>query len=118
MASLTTSVEVWAAIERTYTDQSRARAINVRLALATTVKGNMNAVEYVNKMRGYADEMASAGKTLDDEEIVSYILVGLDMEYKSFVTSVVSKIDTVFVAELTALLIVFEAHLELLQGGG
>uniref|UniRef100_A0A0E0DCG4 Retrotransposon gag domain-containing protein n=1 Tax=Oryza meridionalis TaxID=40149 RepID=A0A0E0DCG4_9ORYZ len=76
-----TSKEVWQALERMYASQSRARVINTRLALATTQKGNLSVAQYVNKMKGYADEMASAGRRLDDEELVSYILAGLDIEF-------------------------------------
>jgi hypothetical protein len=42
-------------------------------------KGNMTITEYVNKMRALGDEMSAAGKPLDYEEMVSYILAGLDM---------------------------------------
>jgi hypothetical protein len=37
--------------------------------------------EFVSKMKTLADEMASAGKKLDDEELSSYILAGLYFEY-------------------------------------
>jgi hypothetical protein len=36
--------------------------------------------EYVEKMRALADDMASSGKPLDDEDLASYILAGLDEE--------------------------------------
>jgi hypothetical protein len=31
-------------------------------------------------MRGYADEMAATGKPIDDDDVVSYILNGLDAD--------------------------------------
>lgn len=36
---------------------------------------------YFAYMRGFADELAAAGKPLQDGELISYILNGLDMEY-------------------------------------
>jgi hypothetical protein len=39
-------------------------------------------------MKTLADQMASAGKKLDDEELSSYILVGLDFEYNPIVSSI------------------------------
>jgi hypothetical protein len=42
---------------------------------------SMTIVEYVSKMKSLADDMASAGKKLDVEELSSYILDGLDSEY-------------------------------------
>jgi hypothetical protein len=48
------------------------------MALATTQKGTSPPAEYVAKMKTLADHVASASKKLDDEELCSYILVGLD----------------------------------------
>jgi hypothetical protein len=36
-------------------------------------------------MEGFAGEMAAARKRLDDEEVITYILVGLDFKYNPFV---------------------------------
>nr|AAK02020.2 Putative gag-pol polyprotein [Oryza sativa]AAP52036.1 retrotransposon protein, putative, Ty1-copia subclass [Oryza sativa Japonica Group] len=101
----------WVAQEQ----QSRARVINTRLALSNTKKGNRSVAEYVGKMKALADEMASAGKALDDEELVSYILAGLDFDYNSVVTTVTGRTDPISVNELYGLLVGFESRLELLQ---
>lgn len=62
-----------------FASQTRARSVNMRIALATTKKGAMFVAEYVGKVRALGDEMAAAGKPLDDEELVSYILTGLEL---------------------------------------
>nr|CAB3451813.1 unnamed protein product [Digitaria exilis] len=54
-----TSAEAWKAIGD----------INVLLALATTKKDNMTVAQYYGKMKGLADEMAAAGKPLDDDDL-------------------------------------------------
>jgi hypothetical protein len=41
------------------------------MVLATTQKGSSMAAEYVSKMKSLTDDMASAGKKLDDEELIS-----------------------------------------------
>ncbi|WVZ98567.1 hypothetical protein U9M48_043995 [Paspalum notatum var. saurae] len=46
----------------------------------------MSITEYVGKMKSFADEMACAGKPLEDEELVQYILAGLDMDYNPIVS--------------------------------
>lgn len=78
-----------------YAAQTRARSINVRLALATTQKGTMSISEYVGKMKAPGDEMTAAGKPLDDEEMVAYILNGLDAEYNSVYTALVTKSEAI-----------------------
>jgi hypothetical protein len=51
------------------------------MALASAQKGTCTIAEFFSKIKSLADDMASAGKKLEDEEIASYILAGLDMEY-------------------------------------
>jgi hypothetical protein len=90
----------WQTIELAYGSQTRVRAVNTHLALVTTHKGNMSVTEYVTKIRALGDEMASAGKSLDDEELVSCILAGLDAEYNSVVSTVVARVEPITVSEL------------------
>jgi hypothetical protein len=58
--------------------QSHAWTIQLRTRLATTRKGDQTTVVYYNKMKIFADEMAVVGKPLEDEDFISYVLVGLD----------------------------------------
>lgn len=78
----------------------------------------MTVAVYFSKMRGYADEMAVAGKKLDDDDIISYILAGLDYEYNSFVENVSNKSEPVNLSDLYAQLLSFEARIEAQKEGG
>jgi hypothetical protein len=48
-------------------------------------KGDQSTAVYYNKMKGFTDEMTTAGKPLEDDDFISYVLVGLDHDYNSFV---------------------------------
>lgn len=52
--------------------------MNAQITLATTRKGNITVAKYIAKMKFLVDQMTSAKKTNDDEELVSYILGGHD----------------------------------------
>lgn len=104
----TTAAQVLAALEEMYSSQTRAWAVNTRIALATMKKGAMQNSEYVGKMRALADEMVSAGKPLDDEELVSYILIGLDMEFNHIASAVLARVEPISVSELYTQLLAFE----------
>jgi hypothetical protein len=82
-----TVTAAWKTIEGLFGSQTQACIVNVRLALATTQKGAMSITEFITKMSALGDEMATAGKPLDDEEMVSYILTGLDIEYNLVVSA-------------------------------
>jgi hypothetical protein len=76
-------------------------AVNTRIALTTTTRKNQLSIfDYFAKMWGYADEMASTGNTITNEEFVSYVLASLDEDYNSVFTAVVARIDTVTPADL------------------
>jgi hypothetical protein len=103
-----TPVEVWSYISSSFESQSRARIINVRMALSITKKGDMPISKYIAKMKALADEMTSTGKRLDDEELVSYILVGLDLDFDSVISVVSTRVEPITVAELYGQLLLHE----------
>jgi hypothetical protein len=76
----------------------------------------MSITEYVNRMRTLGDEMAAAGTSIDDKELVSYILAGLDLEYNLVVSAVVSRVEPILVTELYGQLLSYELRQALLQG--
>lgn len=99
-----------------FAPQYRVHAINTSMALAIMQKGNSTISEYVAKMRGLTDEMASAGKRLDDEDLVSYILAGLDAEFNLVVSVVAAPVEPILVGKLFSQLSSFEQRMQLLQG--
>jgi hypothetical protein len=113
VASKSSAAEAWSTIEVLFTSQTRARAANTRLALATTKKGAMKATEYIAKMRALGNEMAAVGRPLEEEELVEYILAGLDEEYDSVVNSVLAKTEPTTVSELVAQIFAFETRVNL-----
>jgi hypothetical protein len=116
-ATCDTPQEVWSLLEQTYASQSHARTINTRIALATTRKDDMSISEYITKMKSLTDEMASAKKKVDDEELVSYILAGLDEEYNPVVSALLARVEPVSVAEAHSQLLSFENRINLMHGG-
>ena len=113
---MTTAASAWAAIEAIHASQSRARVISTRMALATASKGAASVSDYFTKLKSLADEMALAGRKLEDEELVSYILTGLDSEFDSVVMPVSTRVEPITVNELYAQLVAHEQCLEI-RGG-
>jgi uncharacterized membrane protein YgcG len=118
VATATTAAELWAAVEEIFSSQSRARAMNTRIALATLKKGNMSANDYVAKMKALADEMAGAGKPIGDDELVGYILMGLDEEYNPLVSAIITRVEPIGYGDLLAQIMSFESRLNMSRGEG
>jgi hypothetical protein len=95
VASNATATIMWAAISRSFASQSRSRVLHLRNQLVATRKSDMSIASYFSTMRGYADEMAAAGKPIDDDDGVSYILNGLDAGYNSLIEQVNGMMETI-----------------------
>jgi hypothetical protein len=78
------------------------------MALSTTRKGNLNVAQYVGKMKALADDMASTGKKLDEEDLVGYILAGLDSDFDSMTSAVAARDKPISVSELYGQLVYHE----------
>jgi hypothetical protein len=110
VATYTTPQEVWGNLVA-MTSQSHARVVNTCMVLSTTRKGNLTVSQYVGKMKLLAGYMVAAGKKLDDEDLVSYILAGLDSDFDSVISAVTARAEPI--TELYSQLIGYEQRQEL-----
>lgn len=115
VATLTTAAEVWSSLEGMYAAQSYARVANLRMQLSNLKKGSMSITVYYAKMRAIGDELAAAGKPIEDEEMVTAILTGLDYDYNAIVSSVLGRADQISLSELYSQLMSYETHLQMYQ---
>jgi hypothetical protein len=78
---------------------------------------NDSITEYISKAHTLADEMVLTGKKIDDEELISYILVGLDFEYNSVVSALVARPNAISIGEAYSQLLSYEQRVERQQAG-
>jgi hypothetical protein len=116
LINCSTSSSVWTTLSEMYSSHSRARKVNTQIALAKTKKGASSVAEYFAKMRGFADELGAAGKPLDDEEFVSFLLTGLDEDFNPLVTAVVARSDLITPGDLYTQLLSYENRMHLQTG--
>ena len=115
VATLTTSMPVWVALETMFSAQPRAQITNIRMQLANCKKGSLTAAAYSSKMKKLDDELAAAGRVIEDKEMVTLILDGLDFIYNPLVQSVVGRPTPILVSELYSQMLAYDSRLELLQ---
>jgi hypothetical protein len=68
-------------------------------------------------MEGLWDEMVATKRTLEDEELIKYIIADLDEEYTPLVTDICARAEPISLSEFYAQLLTFETHASLLQDG-
>jgi hypothetical protein len=112
VATETSAGGVWCAILVMPVSQSRARIVHPCSKLASMHKGDATSIAYYSQMKGFADEMVVASKRLDDEEIICYILVGLDIGFNPFVEAFTAKTNPQTLNNLYSQLLTVEARVE------
>lgn len=75
-------------------------------------------MEYVGKMRTLGDEMATAGRPLEDAELMEYIIMGLDEFFNPIVSALVARMESMFVDDLYSQLLAFKTLTEIISGDG
>ncbi|KAG4911961.1 hypothetical protein JHK82_052550 [Glycine max] len=108
----TSSHMAWIAIEKTFQAQTRARRMAMQVQLQTLTKGSLSMLEYIERKRSIADSLAENLHPISDEDLIGYILSGLDSSYSSCSTAFMMKSDDVSVDDLAGLLLQEEARLE------
>jgi len=117
VATCATAAEAWKIIEEMFASQTRARTVNTRIALATTQKGSWSVAEYFGKMKTLGDEMKAAGRPLEDEELIEYIITGLGEDFNPLVTSLCTRVESITLGEFYSQLLSFETRMDLVYGG-
>jgi uncharacterized membrane protein YgcG len=109
----TTSAQACRMLTDLYSSQSRARVINTRIAPAMTKKLHLSVTDYYAKMCHYVDELAAIGAPLRNDELITYVLTGLDEDYNPVFTAIVARTDPITPSELYSQLLSFEQHTSL-----
>ncbi|KAK6131759.1 hypothetical protein DH2020_034493 [Rehmannia glutinosa] len=112
MVGLSSSSEIWNAIDTHFSSQSNAKVMEYKLKLSTLKKENIPMREYLNKIKHCFDLLAAAGKKLSEEDQIMHVLTGLGSDYNALMVSVTSRFEPLSMVELQALLMSYEARLE------
>ncbi|KAF6169353.1 hypothetical protein GIB67_016523 [Kingdonia uniflora] len=115
VARYTTSRDVWLSLEKRYASQSRSRIMQLKNQLYSTKPGNLSISYYLDKMNGIVDNLALAGKPVEDDDVVTIILNNVGQAFEATVNLVQAKESYIGMDDLTGLHLSVELrHHELL----
>ena len=84
---LETSKQVWTVLQTRFSSQSRSRISYLKRQLQTVTQSTKSYSEYLENAKNLVDQLAAAGKPIDDQDLISFLLGGLQSSYTPFVTS-------------------------------
>jgi hypothetical protein len=84
---LTTAQQVWAHLAKRFTPTSQTHISNLKRQLQTISQGSKSCTDYLLTTKSLADQLAAIGKGVEDEDLISYVIGGLNPSYHTFVTT-------------------------------
>ncbi|KAJ0092460.1 hypothetical protein Patl1_27129 [Pistacia atlantica] len=84
---LETSKQVWSVLQAHFSSQSRSRISHLKRQLQTLTQGTNSCSEYLENAKSLADQLVATSKLVDDQDLISFLLGGLQSSYTPFITS-------------------------------
>ncbi|KAI4345931.1 hypothetical protein L6164_013016 [Bauhinia variegata] len=109
----TTTREAWLLLEQTYAKPSRGHIKQVKEKIKNLTKGSQTISEYMQAIKACSDQLTSLGKPLDPEDLVNYVLHGLDRSYQPVIDAVNARDTPIKFEELHEKLINKELSLQM-----
>lgn len=106
----------WTVLKNMFSSQSHSCVNNLHTALASAQKGNQPIPVYFSRMRSLADELAAAGRPIEDDELISFILAGLYLDYNPLVSALDACTEPVTLDVLYSQMANFDQRVELFHG--
>jgi hypothetical protein len=76
---------VWSALAGRFASQSRSHIFYLKRQLQTLQQGSNSCTEYIRQAKHWADQLVAAGKPVEEDDLISYLISGLNSIFNSFV---------------------------------
>ncbi|KAJ6682085.1 hypothetical protein OIU74_020352 [Salix koriyanagi] len=116
VSRLTSSQTTWASLERRYTySQSKNRILQLQHDLLNVKGDGLSITDFVDKINHITDNLALAGKPVDDDELINIILNNVGPAYEITVSFAQARDTPISYDDLVALLLNAEMRLKAQQ---
>lgn len=112
VARFTSSRDTWMSLEKSYGSQSQNRILQLRNDLFTTKGDELSIYDFVDKINQIADNLALAGKPIDDDDLVTIIMNNVGSIYEATVSSAQARDKPISYDDLVSLLLSAEMRLK------
>uniref|UniRef100_A0A803PM38 Integrase catalytic domain-containing protein n=1 Tax=Cannabis sativa TaxID=3483 RepID=A0A803PM38_CANSA len=108
------SASLWTALEELFGAHSKAKMDEYRTKIQTARKGALSMADYLRQKRQWADVLALAGEPYPENQLVSNVLSGLDIEYLPMVLLIEARGSTTW-QQLQDMLLSLDSKMERLH---
>ena len=111
VARFTLSHATWTSLENRYASQSKSCILQLWNDLLTTKGEGLSISDFVDKINQIADNLALAGKPIDDDELVTIIMNNVGPTFEVTISSSQARDTPISYDDLVALLLIAEMRL-------
>jgi len=70
-----------------FATQPKSRISRLKRQLQSLQQGNKTCIVYLSQAKSWADELSAVGKPVEDDDLISFVINGINPTYNSFVTA-------------------------------
>ncbi|CAN0829118.1 Retrovirus-related Pol polyprotein from transposon RE1 [Linum grandiflorum] len=107
-----TAKAAWDALTRVYGSGSAVQIRQLRSSLHHISCGSDSIHDYLQRAKALYDQLAALGSAVDEDDLVSAVLAGLDETYRPFARNLESKLESISFENLHSLLLSEEMQLK------
>ena len=112
VARFTSSHATWSSLEKRNASQSKNRILQLCNDLLTTKGEGLSISDFVDKINHIANNLAFAGKLIDDDELVTIIMNNVGPAFEVNVSSAQARDSPNLIDDLVALLLTAEMRIK------
>ncbi|KAI0519466.1 hypothetical protein KFK09_006914 [Dendrobium nobile] len=109
---LVSASDIWNTLERRLQSSNRSRVIQLKNELHNVQMKSQNMMQYLQQIKSIVDNIASAGSTIDQEDVLLYTLNGLPPSYNALKTTIRAMPMSMDLDQLYSLLLSEEINLQ------
>lgn len=95
-----TARDIWNVLANLFQYHSKARIMQLQQQIQTQKKGDQSVDTYFLKMREFTDQLADAGKSIADDDLILHILSGFGSEFDVVVVNLTNRPDSLNLQEV------------------
>jgi hypothetical protein len=77
----------WQSLAARFASQSKSRISHLKHQLQNLQQGSLTCASYLTEAKFLADQLSAVGKPVDDDDLISFIIGGLNPTFTQFITS-------------------------------
>ena len=84
---LNTSCQVWNSLATRYASKSKSRIAHLKCQLQTPRQESRSCLEHLQLAKSWADQLVAVSKPMGDDDMISYIINGVNPSFNAFITT-------------------------------